>query len=399
MEKKRPIITPADDISRLPDDILALILSQLSIKEAALTSTLSKRWEPIWKLISILNFDEHSNNGVRHDFISKLLDMHCGHIYSFRLQYHHYYRFNHYIDKWLEIVFRKRIQVIELDFHTMVPQVYSFPRYSDYKCLTVLRLRHLKVTTDDVDHIIAASPLLEVLSIRNASELLSFRIAGPSIKLKALELYYCFYLQSVEISDCSHLVSFKYQGPRVIKCLNNVPLLSRLDLEAYRGSLCYALSAFIIFFPRLKDLTLREAQKSVEILETSPYIPFVLTNLRRLVLEVGVLRDLCLLKYTSLIKKSPFLREFVLRLFYEHEPVDRKCTKAANSPHEHLKRVEIVGYCGCAIEHELARYLVENAVKLEKIIISPCSERKVEATIKAKKLEKRLSQGAELVIH
>lgn len=48
----------ADWSSPLPDDILAIILSLLTMKEAACTSILSCRWRNLWTLItSSLEFD------------------------------------------------------------------------------------------------------------------------------------------------------------------------------------------------------------------------------------------------------------------------------------------------------------------------------------------------------
>lgn len=42
-----------------------------------------------------------------------------------------------------------------------------------------------------------------------------------------------------------------------------------------------------------------------------------------------------------------------------------------NYPVQHLKVVEISGYCGGTIELELVKYFLENAVSLKKIIVDP----------------------------
>ncbi|KAF3523206.1 hypothetical protein F2Q69_00049924, partial [Brassica cretica] len=50
-------VKDVDWISKLPDDVLLVILSRLSTEEAVRTSLVSKRWEHVWKHISHLVLD------------------------------------------------------------------------------------------------------------------------------------------------------------------------------------------------------------------------------------------------------------------------------------------------------------------------------------------------------
>ncbi|PQP97264.1 F-box/FBD/LRR-repeat protein [Prunus yedoensis var. nudiflora] len=88
----------ADRISELPDEILVSILSLLSLKEAATTSILSKRWQHLWASTMTLNFDaklDLGSSNLRHfrglqseiryqeshryiNWVNRVLDQHKG---------------------------------------------------------------------------------------------------------------------------------------------------------------------------------------------------------------------------------------------------------------------------------------------------------------------------------
>lgn len=83
----------------------------------------------------------------------------------------------------------------------------------------------------------------------------------------------------------------------------------------------------------------------------------------------------------------------------------------AEHPHQCLKVFELIGFIGCAIDMELAMYIINNVVKLEKIIIDTRSpdveemlldyrdhEKNLAAIACARQLETRLPLGVELVI-
>ncbi|KAL3614424.1 hypothetical protein CASFOL_042498 [Castilleja foliolosa] len=67
MRKRARLSAPKDDefnpedyISLLPNDILDSILSRLTLKEAAITSNLSRRWCYLWTLTAGLDFDNYN---------------------------------------------------------------------------------------------------------------------------------------------------------------------------------------------------------------------------------------------------------------------------------------------------------------------------------------------------
>ena len=80
-------------------------------------------------------------------------------------------------------------------------------------------------------------------------------------------------------------------------------------------------------------------------------------------------------------------------------------------PNKHLKEVEIVGFVGRAIDIELTIYLLEIAIKLEKIVIIPRHpalvgtpwefdeiEKNERAIKAAKQLKKRITYSVVIII-
>lgn len=89
----------------------------------------------------------------------------------------------------------------------------------------------------------------------------------------------------------------------------------------------------------------------------------------------------------------------------------RKVHTFPKCSHQHLKVVEVIGFVGLPFDLELPCYLLENAVRLEKMIVNPTNplslgkyweyedDREKEiARQYAKKLEERVPQGVEFII-
>ena len=64
-----------DWISKLPNDVLLMILSRLCTREAVETSVVSKQWEHVWKQVSYLVFDKpKTTNSTKLPYGSNLDD-------------------------------------------------------------------------------------------------------------------------------------------------------------------------------------------------------------------------------------------------------------------------------------------------------------------------------------
>ncbi|XP_056158460.1 uncharacterized protein LOC115665452 [Syzygium oleosum] len=101
-----------------------------------------------------------------------------------------------------------------------------------------------------------------------------------------------------------------------------------------------------------------------------------LTSVKQLKLRVKGSGDASLLPLTLVVEACPCLRSFVFELTFPSNMLcrPRKLERVIRTPHRYLKEVEFCNYYGRPCDHELVNYLIENAVALEKLVVSPCDE-------------------------
>ncbi|CDP11025.1 unnamed protein product [Coffea canephora] len=319
--------------------------------------------------------------------------------------------------KWLQHAFARRVQRLELDLFPddsppSSPESYTFyheflrcssgksqPGYPEihhhaqigFKSLRALSLKSLNVTVEVLEFFFINCPFLERLVVGGSSVLINLRVCGPSIALKYLEVCSCLRLQSIIVSD-TNLVSLKTTAAHHL-LLHNVPMLVNKS-PLHMGFLVRdVISWLFCCLSQLEILTLRakELQVSQEngIVHELPQ----LTNLKEFVLIAFASKDDSLIGFTSLIRPSPSLEKFVLKLeswWNDMVRGDRKLKKAASFPLQHLKEVELLGYYGRRSELKLVEYFLDNAIVVEKLTIDPRDPRKVNSpkTRREKKQEK-----------
>uniref|UniRef100_UPI0005C8973D F-box/LRR-repeat protein At3g58900-like n=1 Tax=Fragaria vesca subsp. vesca TaxID=101020 RepID=UPI0005C8973D len=262
----------------LPHEILVSIVSLLSLKEAAATSVLSKRWQNLWKYTMTLNFqdvdfsvgdnfhcyinpvqelrDRKSRKYV--SWMDRVLEQHQGqYIERFSRAYFFLHSgFKNSIDKWIEFAMQKRVQVLELQF--LIPKYdyardnYAFPytllgesfkhmypylptlqscHYNiGFKFLKVVRFQHIGMTDEVLDYFLSNCPVLERLIVIDARGLVCLRVVGASISLKYLTVNGCPNLKSIEICN-ANIVSFVYRGAWMDLFISNVPLLIEVHIS------------------------------------------------------------------------------------------------------------------------------------------------------------------------
>lgn len=276
-----------DLISPLVDDILILIISHLSLKEAITTSVLSHRWRGLWRFTSRLDFDiskiknnlkpkmplpslnysygffyglaEYRSEARRLSLISRsrLIDSINGVLQShqavmldeFTLSFDRDCK--DHIDSWLTYALERRVKKLHLNFQSMDCRYTFSPHFlhnNKLDSITVIRFNQVSVADDVVDLILRLCPFLEVLSLRSSATLSHLKVFGP---LKHLEILFCRNVKSVEIS-AKDLVSFKYYGPCAYIIVNDAPRL----VEASIGDNCafYFLKYMTVFSDSLSRL-------------------------------------------------------------------------------------------------------------------------------------------------
>ncbi|CAA0808780.1 Unknown protein [Striga hermonthica] len=356
-EPRNTVVSPEFDVTgdlenlidELPDDILISILSRLSLKQAAQSTILSRRWVKLWTLTRRLVFEDPKFNSksleaLRQNFISRVnntLLSHQGNFISWvnnTLLSHQGMTLDEFtvcfdldagtcvpdIDKWIVFALEKRARCLCLGFDCLSSKYTLTTRFLACQAicfLEVVRLSSLQVSEEVVEHILSACPLLRLLRLEDSESLARLR------RSEAKGIYY------------------------------NVPNL----VEASVGGEC---ADFVV--------------------DSSCHFSGFLSRMGTLDLNL----------------------EFKVSWPFWHEVYrDRVEEMEAEPEHEHLKVIEFVGFQGGVVEVELLLCLMGRAVSLKSLIIHPSFEhlfhvkmRCEKATAVAKQLKTRLPPGAELVI-
>ncbi|XP_034205293.1 FBD-associated F-box protein At5g38590-like [Prunus dulcis] len=386
-----------DRISQLPDAILISILSLLSIREAARTCFLSKRWIYVWKQVTCLNFydidalykplKKRGQTTPSYNWVNQVLQMHqCPSLDAFRFCSSSTYirPSSSEIDNWIEFGMQKRVQRLEIDLEAGRLSPFSYASYifpdkpfrspfgvSCIKSLKHLSLSFVNITGELVEHFLSNCELLEHLCVSCSDQLVTLKVAGSSLRLKFLQISDCMYLEKIEIC-APNLVSFIYHGMLGFYDsirLRHAPLLVNVSLAESTRSIVPTFLSVKSCLPQLVTLNLNlHMNLNMSAMVRHPEFP-ELTCLKDLTLNVVASDRQSLLNLTKLIERSPFLHRFTLDLRWARVPCLRNLQKVNKCPHQCLKVVKFSGFVGSSIDTELAMYFTENAVALETFLV------------------------------
>ncbi|KAL7095319.1 hypothetical protein ACP275_10G016500 [Erythranthe tilingii] len=424
----------ADDrISQLPDDILVCILSLLPVKESARTSVLSSRWINLWKHTPSLNLnapftpfavrDIEKYNFVR--WVNCVIRSHkAPTLKEFVVRFTLDRENKHAITRWLEFAFSRRVEKLEFDLYGYHDASYYYrflekfltlkgPLSNNFKSIKVLSFKCLNMTDEDIDFFLRNCPLLEQLIVHGSEKISKLEICGSSLRLKHLDMHCCYNMKSLEIS----VPSITSLAVPILERLliKNVPMLVEMFVNCAGDDINFrklssALSGGCV--SQLKILRLRMAA----LWKTSkPCIFPQLPKLKKLEIEYWARGVENLINMTAVVRASPYLEEFVFKFKWDDLRSRDRLVKDVISfavkdeisfPHNHLKVFKFCGYYGRTNEVELVRYIVDNFVVLEKLIIDPSGssfedelsmERKARKNAK-KQLAGQLPNHIELIV-
>ncbi|XP_059657469.1 F-box/LRR-repeat protein At2g42730-like [Cornus florida] len=393
-----------DWISRLPDEILVSILSLLGIREAARTCVLSKRWEHVWSYKRVLNFDAlqtilhlKSNRNELEvgrsryiNWVNKVVESHHGStIDEFRVSFCLNNSSSCDIDRWIEFAITKRVQRLEVDFepwcfhrdgvaYAFTNRIYIHIKtpagFSSIRSLRSLCFKFVNISGEILECFVSNCPLLESLHVESSRDLVNLKVVGSSLRLKVLEISFCRHLMDLEVCAPS-LVSFKYfgQGSIINMQIKDAFQLAEVSTSDFSRQIDYAFFPFSSYFSQLENLSL--GMQMTQGNRGFKQLP-EFTKLKHLTLHVDADESSSFIGWTNLINASPLLHKFKLQLQYSRhwgkEKIkmhESKRRKVGNCPHGCLKEVELAGFVGRLLDLELAKYLIKNAIKLEKITI------------------------------
>ncbi|XP_051125263.1 F-box/LRR-repeat protein At3g58900-like isoform X1 [Andrographis paniculata] len=414
MEKGFEAGDESDRIGLLPDCILHHILSYLPTKESVATCVLSKRWRYLWTSVPTVDFDDSILYSSRLDlwyqinvesfmnFVEKvLLQRDATNMNRFRLSCRVCFNASH-INEWIVAAMKHNIQ--ELILCLFVEEPFVLPGcVFDSKMLTVMKLEmnctlqlpprisfpflrklQLCLVTFPNDtmmqSLFSGCPSLEELAVLDCEwvNLKSISITIPSLKILIIDdLPFCSVddLRGCDIRiDARNLIFFKYSGylSNVINVFDlSSSALALIHIPNLCGTQLKIACRTLKLFRGLKNVSsLRISSGTIESLflaeNSADYIP-IFENMTLLELE-GEFNKTSLLLLIKFLQFLPYLEHF---RFCEgivcHQDMDFTVNLTPKCNLGRLRKIDYRNFDGTQIEIWFLRFLLKNAVALEKM--------------------------------
>lgn len=394
-----------DRLSQLPNDILLLIMSFLTMKEGARSSVVSKKMNYLWRSSLILIFADHSVMTRIFDerefraipkartsflgWVNKVVEAHTGAVVDeLRVTFDLDNSCQSDVNKWVAFAMVKQVKILELDCSPVHFGSYPWtpiqwnisldqPLIADFKyCLKSLSLKYVNISGQDVDFLLVFFEVLENLCIYSSPSLTHVRYTESPLKLKHLEVSQCCNLKTIDI-NAPKLLSFRHRGCPIELNLRNAALLSEVSVGyiGYRGDVVdYAFNSLSKYFSQLEYLSweMRLFKGLIDYDKFNLRInnPPTLSNLKHLELHVYAQHEQSLLGWAELIEASPLLERLCVKLQeFPSGNICREVVRHSGRPLKSLKTLEFSGNLGLPIAREFMIYVVENSIMLKDVIV------------------------------
>ncbi|KAF7825784.1 F-box/FBD/LRR-repeat protein [Senna tora] len=354
-----------DRLSNLPDPLLCHILSSLPTKQAVATSILSRRWNPLWRFITSLDFDDGMSRDGSFDkeslseenerkylrfvrFVNKVLFSRDKHrqIKSFRLKCYSIFICSHNINAWVDYAIRHKVE--HLDIKIPFPFLKSgiYVPSSVLTCETIVVLK------------------LECMSFSDYA----YSICLPSLKTLHLEAVFFEETYSIELlfSGCTLLENL------VLKCyafynlgwqhleIKPLPCLVSADVATKGFPLAPLYNA-----KSLRLVTYDFIEEKIPVFQNLAHMELIFRMYYDWNLMMKILQNTPILRCLVIIKGLTSINEDKVEQCFAEDEVG--CVSSS------LRKCLVVGFEGLECEVQFVRFILQNAQVLRTIRIS-CSD-------------------------
>ncbi|XP_052140999.1 uncharacterized protein LOC127760739 isoform X2 [Oryza glaberrima] len=408
------------DFQSLPEDILSRIMSKLTLKQAVQMSMVSSVFRRAWIFHPDLLFGTEelfgtsdrqlralSTNGFI-DTINFVLRKHSGlGVSDFGVKFELWKEHARDIDGWVSFAIASKARVLVLNFSPYIglrENSYSFPCHlfndrngSHFKVLqldtvtfgptpdfcgfanlTMLTLKHVLVL-DNFQYFLPKCPALEWLEILMCSQLHNLHVSEPLPRLEFLRVQGCA-INKIEL-HAPKLTTFEYRGCfKVIIALHKCLKLKTASIASHiEDNLEYVFTGLPNGLPHVERLHVKVFVRTQIPGFTQPPLKFI--NLRHLIMRItfGSAKRFgknAVLQLAYLLEAAPLLVDLHLDMTCADICEDPPARDVIiHRPYYNLKRACMTGFNGNGGQIALVRFILRNAVKLEKMTIVPKGRR------------------------
>ncbi|KAJ4846482.1 hypothetical protein Tsubulata_021645 [Turnera subulata] len=381
-----------DRISNLPWDVLDTILVNLSLKDAARTSILSKKWRYKWTSLSQYIVDDKCipssvmDKAARWVEIKKIIDQvrsnHSGPIEKFKLTAYCRPDYSD-LNQWITFLTEKGIKELSIQEFSLIahfklpPCIFSCPKltclelygcvlrlpssFRGFDCLKTLQLSQVSITSDTLELLVSNCYVLERLTLLNIDHLSFVKIHNPNLKYVKIDSKF----GDICLGNGPHLASVDIRMIPIHdgRAIHQPPEEKESNLVRVLGS-----------FHGTKRLSL--SNQFLEFLVNvfvPPRLPLLASLLSLSLREIRFTHIKDIVASIFIIRSAPNLSDLHVTVETSDEvydPVMELMTQCYCGIYfSHLKVINIRGIFGTEIEWEFIKFLLCHSPVLESMTI------------------------------